>query len=149
MKVFFIIVASFLVFGCGDVSTTSGGKNNPGFPDGAKNDSELQEDNNDTPTPGDSFSSYEKILEENGKYYCKMLFSCDEREEERSFFGTEEVCISQILGFVAIDSSKDNCLNFYSNKAVQCVQCFKSLSCAEYFGDEDKCLVCSKVCDWA
>jgi hypothetical protein len=157
MKVLFIIAISILTLSCGNVSTTSDEEaNKSGFPDGAKNGSDIEDDNDDITTPGGSLSSYEETMKESAKHYCKMVFSCKEGEDMRSFFENEKECPDILLQLIGSDP--EVCINFYSNKAAQCISCTKSLSCAEYFGDygdsedddyEEPCPVCEEVCDWA
>ncbi len=79
------------------------------------------------------------------KLACKMMHTCDEADFQMG--DNEKDCVTTMKAFASMsDGSEEKC-NFNSSNAEDCIDCEKKLSCADYFGAEDKCPICEKVCE--
>ena len=79
------------------------------------------------------------------KLACKMMHTCEEAEGFQ-MGDNEKDCVKAMKAFASLAGDEDGCNNFNSSKAEDCISCEKKLSCAEYFGEEEKCPVCEEVC---
>lgn len=93
--------------------------------------------------------SYSEFLEEGAKVFCKKVFTCDEGEGIRQNIPSEKACIEAMKQEDEEEYEKDSCKNYSASNADKCISCLKTLSCAQFFGeDESLCPACDKVCEW-
>ena len=156
MKVFFIIISLSLFLSCGKITTTDGESSHYGVPDGAKNDQTVEDD---LSPGGGTVNSYKKMIEEFIKIYCKKKFTCDEGKDLRPHLGNSEgECVKMALEEFEEIGIGEECINFSSLKANQCLNCLKNLSCAQFFVEYEEdfdpdeyinpCPACDEVCEW-
>ena len=156
MKVLFITVFLSLFLSCGKTITTDGKSSHYDVPDGAKNDHSPEDD---LSPGGGTVSSYKKMLEEFTKIYCKKIFTCDEGKDLRPYLGNSEgKCVEIVLDEYEEIEVGEECINFSSLKANQCLNCMKNLSCSQFFAEYEEdfdpdehifpCPVCDEVCEY-
>ncbi len=96
---------------------------------------------------GDSSYTAKEANTEMAKVFCGKIFSCEEGKLLRS--GDEATCVEKTQE--EDNSYSDDCLNYDSNKAYDCVSCLDNLSCSKFFGTttsfDAECPVCNDVCD--
>ena len=96
-------------------------------------------------------TSKEEAQDELAKVYCEKIFTCEETAAYRPFLGgSEDGCVDMMKA--NSEDGSDECPNYNSAKADECISCYNGLSCAEFSAmmqDEESttCAVCDEVCE--
>lgn len=91
----------------------------------------------------------DEYAEKFAKAFCDKIFNCEGTEMAQAMYGgTESNCVKMMTTDSEEDGTEeDECKNPNYDKADQCINCIKNLSCEEFMGEEETCPVCDETCD--